>query len=176
MASLLMNTFGVKELKEFHQTELSNQISAYGNGTLQNWRLIWINVLSIKFKSNVTTQHDWFVIQNILGQSEDTSKSFKIKAYNYVVKYWFMVAILNQEWPPKYKNPPIWGKFGFQHESQKLGSNYFLLCSHTILHDPLYGLNLTFFAPWLPWQRLHFECFQPPKAATHYGGYSYKVS
>jgi hypothetical protein len=24
------------------------------------------------------------------------------------------------------------------------------------------------FAPWLPWQ--------PPKAATHYGGYSYKVS
>jgi hypothetical protein len=42
--------------------------------------------------------------------------------------------------------------------------------------DPLYGLNLTFFAPWLPWQRLHFECFQPPKAATHtilvcYGGH-----
>ena len=29
--------------------------------------------------------------------------------------------------------------------------------------DPLYGLNLTFFAPWLPCQRLHFECFQPPK-------------
>ena len=22
----------------------------------------------------------------------------------------------------------------------------------------------------------HFEIFQPPKAATHYGGYSYKVS
>jgi hypothetical protein len=22
--------------------------------------------------------------------------------------------------------------------------------------DPLYGLNLTFFAPWLPWQRLPF--------------------
>ena len=27
-----------------------------------------------------------------------------------------MVAlmILNQQWPKKYKNPPIWAKFGFQ--------------------------------------------------------------
>jgi hypothetical protein len=25
-----------------------------------------------------------------------------------------MVAILNPKWPPKYKNPPIWAKFGFQ--------------------------------------------------------------
>jgi hypothetical protein len=24
-----------------------------------------------------------------------------------------MAAILNQKWPPKYKNPPIRGKFGF---------------------------------------------------------------
>ena len=22
--------------------------------------------------------------------------------------------VLNQQWPPKYKNPPIWAKFGFQ--------------------------------------------------------------
>ena len=28
---------------------------------------------------------------------------------------WFaMAAILNPKWPPKYKNPPIWAKFGFQ--------------------------------------------------------------
>jgi hypothetical protein len=28
---------------------------------------------------------------------------------------WFaMAAILNPKWPPKYKNPPIWPKFGFQ--------------------------------------------------------------
>jgi hypothetical protein len=41
--------------------------------------------------------------------------------------------------------------------------------------DPLYGLNLTFFAPWLPWQQPPFWiCSTPPKAATHYGGYSYK--
>ena len=39
---------------------------------------------------------------------------------------------------------------------------------------PLYGVNLTFFAPLLPWQRPPFLT-PPPKAATHYGGYSYKV-
>ena len=43
--------------------------------------------------------------------------------------------------------------------------------------DPLFGLNLTFFAPWLPWQRPPFWIFfNRSKAATHYGGYSYKVS
>ena len=42
--------------------------------------------------------------------------------------------------------------------------------------DPLYGFRLTFFAPWLPWQWPPYEFVQPPKAATHYGGYSYKVS
>jgi hypothetical protein len=25
-----------------------------------------------------------------------------------------MVTILNPKWPPKYKNPPIWEKCGFQ--------------------------------------------------------------
>jgi hypothetical protein len=31
------------------------------------------------------------------------------------IPFWFaMVAILNQKWQPKYKNPPIWTKFGFQ--------------------------------------------------------------
>jgi hypothetical protein len=25
-----------------------------------------------------------------------------------------MAAILNPKWSPKYKNPPIWAKFGFQ--------------------------------------------------------------
>jgi hypothetical protein len=28
---------------------------------------------------------------------------------------WFvMAAILKPKWSPKYKNPPIWAKFGFQ--------------------------------------------------------------
>ena len=39
-----------------------------------------------------------------------------------------------------------------------------------------FGLNLTFFAPWLPWQWPPFWIFSTPKNATHYGGYSYKVS
>jgi hypothetical protein len=40
-----------------------------------------------------------------------------------------------------------------------------------------FGVNLIFFAPWLPWQRPPFWVFStPPKDATHYGGYSYKVS
>ena len=41
-----------------------------------------------------------------------------------------------------------------------------------------FGMNLTFFAPWLPWQRPPFWIFlfNSPIAATHYGGYSYKVS
>jgi hypothetical protein len=31
------------------------------------------------------------------------------------IHHWFvMVAILNPKWSPKYKNPPIWAKFGFQ--------------------------------------------------------------
>ena len=64
---------------------------------------------SVKFKSNVTTQHDWFVIQNILGQSEDTSKSFKIKAYNlYVVEY-FNGTTLFYQWRSSFEPivPPI---------------------------------------------------------------------
>jgi hypothetical protein len=43
--------------------------------------------------------------------------------------------------------------------------------------DPLFGVNLTFFAPWLSWQGPpFFNFFNLSKAATHYGGYSYKVS
>jgi hypothetical protein len=34
---------------------------------------------------------------------------------HHMVTIWFaMAAILNLKWPPRYKNPPIWGKFGFQ--------------------------------------------------------------
>ena len=39
-----------------------------------------------------------------------------------------------------------------------------------------FGVNLTFFAPWLPSQRPPFWILSTPKAVTHYGGYSYKVS
>ena len=33
--------------------------------------------------------------------------------------------------------------------------------------DPLYGLNLTFFAPWLPWQRSSFWIFSTPQKLPH---------
>ena len=45
--------------------------------------------------------------------------------------FWFaMVAILNQKWPPKYKNPAIWPKFGFQHDRVK---NWALIISCYVL-------------------------------------------
>jgi hypothetical protein len=50
-------------------------------------------------------------------------------------------------------------------------------CTIEFQMDPLYGSRLTFFAPWLPWQRPPFWiCSTPPIVTTHYGGYSYKVS
>jgi hypothetical protein len=43
--------------------------------------------------------------------------------------------------------------------------------------DPLYGLNLTFFCTLVTMATATILDFStPPKAATHYGGYSYKVS
>ena len=39
-----------------------------------------------------------------------------------------------------------------------------------------FGVNLTFFAPWLPWQWLPFWICSTPKDVTHYGAYFYKVS
>ena len=45
--------------------------------------------------------------------------------------FWFaMVAILNQKWPPKYKNPAISAKFGFQHDRVK---NWALIISCYVL-------------------------------------------
>ena len=33
--------------------------------------------------------------------------------------------------------------------------------------DPLYGVNLTFFAPWLPWQQPPFWIFSTPQMLSH---------
>ena len=53
--------------------------------------------------------------------------------------FWFaMVAILNQKWPPKYKNLPIWAKFGFQHDRVKnwaLFFFFFFFFHNTLLFD-----------------------------------------
>jgi hypothetical protein len=39
-----------------------------------------------------------------------------------------------------------------------------------------FGMNLAFFANWLPWERPPFWICSTPKSATHFGGYSYKAS
>jgi hypothetical protein len=39
-----------------------------------------------------------------------------------------------------------------------------------------FGMNLTFFAPWVTMATAAILNFSIPKAATDYGGYSYKVS
>jgi hypothetical protein len=31
-----------------------------------------------------------------------------------ILRWFAIVDILNPKWPPKYKNPMIWTKFGFQ--------------------------------------------------------------
>ena len=41
-----------------------------------------------------------------------------------------MATILNRKWPPKYKNPPIWAKFDFQHDRVK---NWALIISCYVL-------------------------------------------
>jgi hypothetical protein len=51
------------------------------------------------------------------------------------------VAILNQKWPPKYKNPPIWAKFGFQVDYD-VANWYLSFGSHIISY-------LVVFAPFL---------------------------
>jgi hypothetical protein len=35
-------------------------------------------------------------------------------ATNIKIKKMVKNSKMNQKWPPKFKNPPIWGKFGFQ--------------------------------------------------------------
>ena len=42
-----------------------------------------------------------------------------------------MVAILNPKWPPKYKNPPIWAKFGTSLDM--IVKNWALIISYYVL-------------------------------------------
>jgi hypothetical protein len=47
---------------------------------------------------------------------------------------WFaMAAILNPKWSPKYQNPPIWAKFGFQVDFD-VGKRYPWFGSHIMIH------------------------------------------
>jgi hypothetical protein len=73
-------------------------------------------------------------------------KSFHIWIFSdflnfYIGGHFEMVAILKIKKPPQF-----WVMIYFYIKFQK---------------DPLFGVNLTFFAPWLLWQRRHFEFVQP---------------
>jgi Ulp1 family protease len=57
---------------------------------------ILVAILKILKTKSTTLSDDLFLCQ--------VSKPFRFA----------MVAILNPKWPPKYHNPPIWAKFGFQ--------------------------------------------------------------
>jgi hypothetical protein len=50
-----------------------------------------------------------------LGGVEKIQNGHEIQKSSDLGEIWFaMAAILNPKWPPKYKNPLIWAKFGFQ--------------------------------------------------------------
>ena len=69
--------------------------------------------------------HRWFAMAAILNPNDCQNTKILRLGRNLASKYimmlqidihrcFTMVAILNPKWPPKYKNPPIWTKFGFQ--------------------------------------------------------------
>ena len=70
-------------------------------------------------------------------------------------------------------------KFDERNQKSKIKSPLFHFhgnCGKACSTFVKFGVNLTFFTPWLPWQLPPCWIFPPPKVATHYGGYSYKVS
>ena len=80
--------------------------------------------------------------------------------------FWFaMVAILNQKWPPRYTNFPIWAKFGFQVDydvanwyssfapflimSLKRSFRRYIVLTLFLIKSPNEVWRLIFFAPFL---------------------------
>ena len=98
-------------------------------------------------------------------------------------------TMFHEVWWKKSKsflNPPFFYFYGNCGKVYHTDSNFFGLSrstrcgcdrKHYLQNFVKFGVKLTFFAPWLPWQWPPFWIFfNPPKAATHCGGYSYKVS
>jgi hypothetical protein len=57
-----------------------------------------------------------------------------------------IATILNPKWPPKYKNPPIWAKFGFQVDYD-VANLYPLFGSHAMI---LQIISYLFFCGFIP--------------------------
>jgi hypothetical protein len=68
------------------------------------------------------------------------------------------------------------GHFGFK-MATIANHRWISICNIIIYLETKFRPKRRNFVPWIPWQRPPFWIFStPPKAATHYGGYSYKVS
>ena len=80
--------------------------------------------------------------------------SFPLKSFHFWIfnnLFWFYIGSHLENFKNKEHNFEWWSIFFIRFQK-----------------DSLYGVNLTFFAPWLPWQRPLFWIFStPPKAATH---------
>jgi hypothetical protein len=64
---------------------------------------------------STTLSDDLFLCQVSKGSTVRSEFNIFCRCLHGVRHAWFaMVAILNPKWLPKYKNPPIWAKFGFQ--------------------------------------------------------------
>jgi hypothetical protein len=77
--------------------------------------LILVAILKIFKTKSTTLSDDLFLCQLSKGSAVRFEFNIFCTLVSMATPFWFgMVAILNQKWPPKYKNPPIWAKFGFQ--------------------------------------------------------------
>jgi hypothetical protein len=88
---------------------------------------------------------------------------------------WFaMTTILNPKWPSKYKNPPIWAKFGFQ-------VDYDVVDIPTQFHElderNTFFLNPPFLFPWQLRQSWSIDSdFVSLSRSTRCEGCSYQAS
>ena len=89
-------------------------------------------------------------------------------------------------WLP-WQRPPFWicstpkaatyyGGYSYKAEHNMAPKPWISIPNIKIYLETKFRPNRRIFVPWLPWQRPPFWIFPTPKAATHYGWYSYKVS
>jgi hypothetical protein len=83
---------------------------------------------------NINSQHHNLLGNQISPKSEDFCIWRSFYTLVTMIHRWFtMATILNPKWPPKYKNPPIWTKFGFQVDFD-VGNLYPWFGSHIMIH------------------------------------------
>ena len=72
--------------------------------------------------------------------------------------FWFAIAaILNPKWSPRYKNPPIWAKFGFQVDYDV--TNWLVSIVWEPCYDPSDHIISCFICFWYLSAYLFYNCF-----------------